>query len=85
MTNDAKMVLDALFRLIWSLFNSWYIPGTNVTPAEFMLFLLFAAVMFRFLGDISGDILGGAIRRNEHNPGRIERQTGALHIPFRRR
>lgn len=39
MTSDAILVVQCLFSIIWSLFTSWYIPGTNVTPAQFFLFL----------------------------------------------
>lgn len=42
MTADALLVLQTLFKSIWMLFNSWYIPGTNVTPAAFFIFLLCA-------------------------------------------
>lgn len=40
MTADALLVLRTLFSVVWRLFNSWYIPGTNVTPAAFAFFLL---------------------------------------------
>lgn len=49
MTNDAKLILNCLFDTIWRLFTSWDIPGTNITPAEFILFLAFAGVSLRFL------------------------------------
>ena len=48
MTNDAISVLNCLFQTIWSLFNTWYIPGTNVTPAGFFLFLISAGVGLRY-------------------------------------
>lgn len=49
MTADALLVLQTLFGSIWSIFTSWHIPGTAVTPAAFFLFLLFAAFVLRFI------------------------------------
>lgn len=48
MTNDAIAVLQCLFQTIWSLFTTWHIPGTNVTPAGFFLFLISAGVGLRY-------------------------------------
>lgn len=39
MTADALLVVHMIFSMVWQLFNSWYIPGTNVTPAAFAFFL----------------------------------------------
>ena len=49
MTDDALMVLECLFSTLWALFTSWYIPGTDVTPAEFFMFLGFAGLSITFL------------------------------------
>lgn len=49
MTDDALLVVECLFNVIWQLFTSWYIPGTNVTPAAFFLFLGVASLSLRFL------------------------------------
>lgn len=38
-----------LFSTIWSLFFSFNVPGTRVTPGAFAFFLLSAALMIRFL------------------------------------
>lgn len=59
MTADALSVVQSLFQSIWTLFNSWYIPGTHVTPAGIALFGLFMLLVIRFikrvfLGDNSG-------------------------------
>ena len=43
MTSDAVLIVQFLFTSIWRLFTSWYIPGTNVTPAA-MSFLVLASV-----------------------------------------
>lgn len=50
MTRDAFFFLSTLFSNIWRLFNSWYIPGTNVTPGAFSLSLLFIYLVTRRLG-----------------------------------
>ena len=49
MSNDALSVLECLFSTLWSLFTSWNIPGTNVSPAEMFLFLLAAGIGLRFV------------------------------------
>lgn len=49
MTSDALLVVQCLFSTIWSLFTSWYIPGTNVTPAMFFLFLGSAGLGITFV------------------------------------
>lgn len=54
MTNDALSVLVCLFTNIWRLFNSWRIPGTNVTPAEGAFGILFTVMMFNFVGQALG-------------------------------
>ena len=44
MSFDALRIVHFLFTKIWSLFNSWYIPGTNVTPAG-MAFFCWATIL----------------------------------------
>lgn len=54
MTNDALSVVSVLFGSIFQLFTSWYIPGTNVTPAVAFFGILFITLVFRFLGHVFG-------------------------------
>lgn len=54
MTNDALLVVECLFGTIWKFFNSWYIPGTNVTPAVMMFGFLFLKIVFRFVSQFFG-------------------------------
>lgn len=54
MTSDAKAILSCLFDVVWRLFTSWDIPGTEITPAEFLFFLAFAGLSLRFLFRILG-------------------------------
>ena len=49
MTSDGLLVIQCLFGNVWRIFNSWYIPGTKVTPASFLLFLAFAGFVLRWL------------------------------------
>lgn len=49
MSPDGLVALAALFGPIWSLFTSWEIPGTHMTPAEWGFFLLTAALLLRFI------------------------------------
>ena len=49
MTADTLQVLKCLFTTVWTLFNGWYIPGTNTTPAQFFLFLTAAIITLRFI------------------------------------
>lgn len=55
MTADAVSVVRAIFTDCWSLFTSWHIPGTNVTPASFALFLLAAVFTLRIYKRVRGD------------------------------
>ena len=54
MTQDALLILGLLFGPIWSLFTSWEIPGTHMTPAEWGFFLLTVSFLFRFIKRASG-------------------------------
>lgn len=64
MTSDAMLVVRTLFGVIWRLFTSWYIPGTDgVTPAMAFLFVLAAGIGLRFVLRVLGtspDFSGGA-------------------------
>lgn len=59
MTNDALLVVETLFSTIWSLFTSWYIPGTNVTPAVALFGILFFTVFIKIVGRFLFDAWGG--------------------------
>ena len=49
MSSDAVLVARTLFFTIWRLFTSWYIPGTNVTPASMGFMVLSFSLVLRFL------------------------------------
>lgn len=40
MTADAFLLMRGFIEQIWRLFNSWYIPGTRITPAAMGFFYL---------------------------------------------
>lgn len=54
MTDDALLVVKSIFGTCFRLLNSWYIPGTNVTPAVALFGLLFLAILFRIVTHVFG-------------------------------
>lgn len=54
MTDDALLVVKSIFGTCFKLLNSWYIPGTNVTPAVALFGLLFLAILFRIIAHVFG-------------------------------
>lgn len=61
MTADALAVVQFLFGTIWQFFTSWYIPGTRMTPAVFLLGTIAAGLVLSFFLKIiqSESKLGG--------------------------
>lgn len=49
MTSDVLSFFEGFIAVLFRLFTSWHIPGTNVTPAMWFVFLLSVVVLFRFL------------------------------------
>ena len=49
MTGEALDFSFSFFHEIWKLFISWHIPGTNVTPAAWSMFLLLVVVFVKTL------------------------------------
>ena len=60
MTRDGLLVLECLFGNMWRLFTSWYIPGTEVTPAGFLVFLAFGGLVLRWLSRLFEVQLGAS-------------------------
>jgi hypothetical protein len=54
LTDDALLVVKSIFGSCFKLLNSWYIPGTNVTPAVALFGLLFLAILFRIITHVFG-------------------------------
>lgn len=42
---------------IWRLFNSWFIPGTIMTPAELLVGSLVLILVFRFIKQFASGML----------------------------
>lgn len=47
MTSDAIRFYLGYIPHIWKFFTSWYIPGTNVTPAAMCFFVLAVGLVIR--------------------------------------
>lgn len=58
MTEQAFQILQTLFSTIWRLFTGWHIPGTNLTPAVFLIgsvvFVVVVHIIKRAVGGTSG-------------------------------
>lgn len=54
MTADAILIVKFLFSAVWQFFVSWYIPGTNVTPAGMAFFLLLSVFVLRLISFLLG-------------------------------
>lgn len=54
MTSNAILAIRCIFEQSWRLFTSWHIPGTNISPAAW---LIFAVVFYIGLKMVFG-ILG---------------------------
>lgn len=52
MTNNYFQALQWWFSTAWRLLTSFYIPGTNVTPAGMILFASAAVIGLRFIKSI---------------------------------
>lgn len=55
MLENTLTIITFIFTRIWKLFSGWYIPGTNVTPANLFLLIIFAAIVIRFVKRILAD------------------------------
>ena len=53
MRQDAFTIIRFLIAQIWRFFSEWYFPGTNVTPAGFLLMIAFLAIVIRFVKRIT--------------------------------
>lgn len=52
MTTEAASIFRNLFDNFWRLFNSFYIPGTRMTPAAMLLFIVVGGLVIRFIRSI---------------------------------
>lgn len=65
MTAEASTFLAGFFAHVWKLFNGWKLPGTNVTPISWALFLLLLPVFIRLFKRLlnTPDASGGGSSR----------------------
>ena len=54
MTSDGISILEWFFDTFWLFFTSWKIPGTNVTPATWFIFLIFAGLVLSLIVRLFG-------------------------------
>lgn len=54
MTDDSLLVVKSIFSTCFRLLNSWYTPGTNVTPAVAFFGILFLTILFRIVTHVFG-------------------------------
>lgn len=52
MTSAAVEILALVFRVVWRLFTSWNIPGTNVSPALWVFGFIVIGLFGRFFSRI---------------------------------
>lgn len=65
MSSDAVQIVQYLFNMIWKLFTSWTIPGTQATPAAWGIFMITAGIAIRFFRRITWE----SAPANEDMPG----------------
>lgn len=53
MSFEAFTIIAHAFSAFWSLFNSWHIPGTQMTPASLFFLYLVASLTLRFFHRIT--------------------------------
>lgn len=54
MTSDFASALRVIFQMGWGLLTSFYIPGTNITPAALLLFSSVTYISLKFLVSLFG-------------------------------
>lgn len=77
MTGEVFTFLKGVIAQFWILFTSWYVPGTNITVGGWLLFLLSAGVLFRFLCKLGF----GSFTFNELNALDKSNTSGSSEVP----
>lgn len=60
MTANFLQLLSTVFSSAWRLLTSFYIPGTNVTPAGIMIFIPSAIIGLKFFKRLFSTMGGGS-------------------------
>lgn len=53
-------ILGVIFQSAWTLLTSFYIPGTNVTPAGLFIFIASAVIGLHFVKRLFAAMGGGS-------------------------
>jgi hypothetical protein len=72
MTTDALYFYTGYIPQIWKFFTSWYIPGTDVTPASLSFFVLAVGLVirtFKRLTSVSDASFGSSNSRSKSSEG----------------
>ena len=59
MTSDGLTIISWYFINFFRFFTDWHIPGTNVTPAMWFIFLSISVIVFKFIKRFITQDLGG--------------------------
>lgn len=54
MTADALSFVQWFFPFVWRFFTSWYVPGTGMTPASWLFFLLLSGLVLTIIPKLLG-------------------------------
>lgn len=54
MSENALLAVQCIFGNAWRLFNSWKIPGTNISPAMWFIFILVGFMGFKLVFSLLG-------------------------------
>lgn len=63
MTRDGVQIVYFLFHTVWRFFTTWYIPGTQTTPAMWFVFTIFAGYFIRWVKGPGSVMAGNDIGR----------------------
>lgn len=70
MSSDFFLGLQMIFNIGWTVLTSFKIPGTNVTPAAFLLFITVSGLSLKFIRSLFGVGRGSdisSVSRSFHN------------------
>lgn len=59
MTADGLSIISWYFINFFRFFTDWHIPGTNVSPAMWLIFLAISVFVFEFIKGFLTSVFGG--------------------------
>lgn len=69
MTTDAKQIITSVFSNVYSLFTSFEIPGTSITPLALMLGIFGTMLAISVINRIFDSGIGIIVKNGEKNTG----------------